>query len=982
MCYRWSHLAEVKLYQNNFNHEIKEDIAVECHCTRAFISDHDLYKMAFQYVEEDTLNTDESNDSETDSIKEGQKGEEIPSKKSQNIDSDSVTNDGEIGDKDELQNEEEENENEAIKMMKTMGLPSTFGKQSESISWVSSGNTKKKKKKKKKNRITKVEPEDKTEMCENCDDLVEFEDSNTNSAVNGHVLEDVDALFQAYWTQYGETLLWQNWLAKYPDYMDKENFSGIPVPVFEVEVASEDTDFQQNIDNVENSPNDPLVSSSESDINSHKEGSPTSSDNLSEMKNSKNNILIKSIENSKSSVTIKKTFYTNNPSGVEDNSKGDHVSEKWDLSPEAIKNTMSRRREITQILNNVEPESEEVMSNTANKNNEIVHMMHSYATISPPTDCDTGEIYQEKGPESESDMNCDQSEESYQEQWTNIWNEHCTEIYWYHYNQFLVSFSKQDKSANISARELNNEVVTRELNNEVVTHVLNENTLKHLNDDLHLEETPGHELNEELSHQDLIDETADHDLDVETPNQYLVGKTLIHNFETDEPHKDFDDTCNHEFDDTETPNQDFDNTETLNQDFDSPEDTLIPDFDNTVTPNQDSNDGVTKKLSNIHNTLQSWGYSISKYESEGEMKSYITKGHVTYKEKQVKQQTKKLNLGKKPSRLKNDQEGECPAPVAGGKMLETAKEFEKIQYLNEADNLSSPMLSADNDNTDVIPVKMIKTEEISKDGDRNESCSNFDPKCEETYEKLKPNPNEDDSVLNQIEKTTKKKSKHKKRKLIPAPAEIAEDEELCKYWAQRYRLFSRFDDGITLDRESWFSVTPEKIAEHIAERCQCDLIIDAFCGAGGNTIQFAFYCERVIAIDLDPVKIELARQNARVYGVEDRIQFIVGDYLTLASSLKADVVFLSPPWGGPDYLCADSYDLNNMGGLDCNAIFEKSKKITENIALFVPRNTILDQLTLLAGPGGKVEIEQNILNTKLKTITAYYGQLCLRQDGD
>ena len=25
--------------------------------------------------------------------------------------------------------------------------------------------------------------------------------------------------------------------------------------------------------------------------------------------------------------------------------------------------------------------------------------------------------------------------------------------------------------------------------------------------------------------------------------------------------------------------------------------------------------------------------------------------------------------------------------------------------------------------------------------------------------------------------------------------------------------------------ESWFSVTPEKIAEHIAERCQCDLMI-------------------------------------------------------------------------------------------------------------------------------------------------------------
>ena len=35
---------------------------------------------------------------------------------------------------------------------------------------------------------------------------------------------------------------------------------------------------------------------------------------------------------------------------------------------------------------------------------------------------------------------------------------------------------------------------------------------------------------------------------------------------------------------------------------------------------------------------------------------------------------------------------------------------------------------------------------------------------------------------------------------------------------------------------------------------------------------------------------------------------------------------------------------------------------------------------MLAGPGGRVEIEQNILNKKLKTICAYYGELIL--DGE
>ncbi|CAF4937784.1 unnamed protein product, partial [Rotaria socialis] len=56
-------------------------------------------------------------------------------------------------------------------------------------------------------------------------------------------------------------------------------------------------------------------------------------------------------------------------------------------------------------------------------------------------------------------------------------------------------------------------------------------------------------------------------------------------------------------------------------------------------------------------------------------------------------------------------------------------------------------------------------------------------------------------------------------------------------------------------------------------------------------------------------KIEMAKQNARVYGVEDRIEFIQGDFLKLAPTLTADVVYLSPPWGGPSYGTIDIFDL-------------------------------------------------------------------------
>ncbi|XP_075226088.1 trimethylguanosine synthase 1 [Lycorma delicatula] len=230
----------------------------------------------------------------------------------------------------------------------------------------------------------------------------------------------------------------------------------------------------------------------------------------------------------------------------------------------------------------------------------------------------------------------------------------------------------------------------------------------------------------------------------------------------------------------------------------------------------------------------------------------------------------------------------------------------------------------------------------------------------------------------------KKKRKQLKKKAMLSysdfkeylPPEIVSDSSLMKYWHQRYRLFSKYDEGIKLDAESWYSVTPEKVSEHIAERCRCDLVIDAFCGAGGNTIQLAFTCERVIAIDIDPVKIELAKNNAAVYGVADRIEFIIGDFLKLAPTLSADVVFLSPPWGGPDYTSQSSYSLDAilppLGGKE---LFNVAANITDNIAFFLPRNTNTDELIRVAGSGSEVEIEQDFLDRKLISLTAYFGEL-------
>lgn len=312
-----------------------------------------------------------------------------------------------------------------------------------------------------------------------------------------------------------------------------------------------------------------------------------------------------------------------------------------------------------------------------------------------------------------------------------------------------------------------------------------------------------------------------------------------------------------------------------------------------------------------------------------------------------------------------------------------------------AEDGSRPTRKEDEEKTDEIECE--KTPQLSRRCEKSEKLQqNIQPEPEERQDSdsdprgelqpldipdfLLPDAPKDAEGAESVQASKKNKRRNRKRrKDVAMPPEIAAEPELAKYWAQRYRLFSRFDEGIKLDHEGWFSVTPEKIAEHIALRVQdsfsTELIIDAFCGVGGNAIQFALTGKRVIAIDIDPVRLALAQHNAEVYGVAHQIEFVQGDFLQLAPLLRGDMVFLSPPWGGPEYLSADVFNIKTMMTPDGFEIFRLSKMISDNIVYFLPRNADMEQIASLAGPGGKVEVEQNFLNNKLKTITAYFGNL-------
>ena len=203
-----------------------------------------------------------------------------------------------------------------------------------------------------------------------------------------------------------------------------------------------------------------------------------------------------------------------------------------------------------------------------------------------------------------------------------------------------------------------------------------------------------------------------------------------------------------------------------------------------------------------------------------------------------------------------------------------------------------------------------------------------------------------------------------------------------------------------------------------------------------------FIVSTVIALDTSPLRLELARHNAQIYGVADRIEFILSDYLSFAKSYlslpssskpqsgnshqarKIDVVFLSPPWGGPSYIAGSDddisrlthsasqmapsppsssghpiYSLSSILPIHGAQLFGLTRRITRNIAFYLPRNTRLDEVSALLLPEGnthqaqeeeeehengdtseQIEVEEEWMGVKLKALTCYFGGLVTGQE--
>jgi trimethylguanosine synthase len=162
----------------------------------------------------------------------------------------------------------------------------------------------------------------------------------------------------------------------------------------------------------------------------------------------------------------------------------------------------------------------------------------------------------------------------------------------------------------------------------------------------------------------------------------------------------------------------------------------------------------------------------------------------------------------------------------------------------------------------------------------------------------------------------------------------------------------------------------------------------------------------VIALDTSPTRLALARHNAALHGLSSRIEFVLADFRSFAARIlnatssststsssltrKIDVVFLSPPWGGPEYLSGPEYHLARTQPEPAPELFRLARLLTPNVAFYVPRNTVLaDIAALLPTPAGgrvgvdgleQVEVEEEWMGNKLKALTCFYGGLAQGQE--
>lgn len=86
-------------------------------------------------------------------------------------------------------------------------------------------------------------------------------------------------------------------------------------------------------------------------------------------------------------------------------------------------------------------------------------------------------------------------------------------------------------------------------------------------------------------------------------------------------------------------------------------------------------------------------------------------------------------------------------------------------------------------------------------------------------------------------------------------------------------------------------------------------IVDLTGNVGGDTIRFGMNFKFVDSYELNPENFEALKNNVEVYNLDKKVKLFLGDSTKLFTGKKVDIMYMDPPWGGPDYKDKENLDL-------------------------------------------------------------------------
>ncbi|CAI5705768.1 unnamed protein product [Peronospora effusa] len=123
----------------------------------------------------------------------------------------------------------------------------------------------------------------------------------------------------------------------------------------------------------------------------------------------------------------------------------------------------------------------------------------------------------------------------------------------------------------------------------------------------------------------------------------------------------------------------------------------------------------------------------------------------------------------------------------------------------------------------------------------------------------------------------------------------------------------------------------------IQERKKYPLVVtDGTACIGGNVLSFCDFFMHVNAIENNATRVQMLRHNLQVLK-KTNVKCIHANYLDVMLELQQDVVFLDPPWGGPEYKDLNKVDLF-LGDVPLHEICTRLQSSTKCIILKVPSN--------------------------------------------